>query len=32
MLWILGIVGLYVLAYALSELGVLGDSVSATFG
>ncbi len=32
MLWILSIVGFYVLAYALSELGVLGDSVSVTFG
>lgn len=32
MLWILGIVGFYMLTYALSELGVFGDSVSVTFG
>lgn len=32
MLWIVGILGFYLLAYALSVLGVLGDSVSIDFG
>lgn len=32
LLWILGIIGFYLLMYALTELGVLGDSVSFSFG
>jgi len=32
MLWVIGIVGFYVLAYALTTLGVFGDAVTFEFG